>query len=98
MVYYIFITMRKALLEDIERMNQITRYIIPKTIERDYNDMTDMRNHPTKKIKYKGFTIEKDWLGFYSVGGYMSNDLERVESFIDKKIEENPDLEDFGER
>lgn len=88
--------MKRTLREEIDRMHHIRDYmtLIPKTIERDYNDMTDMRNHPTKKIKYKGFTIEKDWLGFYSVGGYMSNDLERVEAFIDKKIEENPEFED----
>ena len=91
--------MKRTLLEDIERMYHIKDYmtLIPKTIERDYDDMTDMRNHPTKKIKYRGFTIEKDWLGLYSVSGYMSNKLERVESFIDKKIDENPELEDSGE-
>ena len=96
MFYNIFITMKQTLLEDIERMNQISKYMIPKTIERDYDDMDDMRNRPKKKIEYKGFTIEKDWLGFYSVGGYMSNDLERVENFIDKKIEENSELEEFS--
>ena len=90
----IFITMKRTLLEDIERMNQISRYIIPKTIERDYNDMTDMRNHPPKEIKYRGYTIEEDWLGFYSVGGYRTNDLERAENFIDKIIEENSEFED----
>jgi hypothetical protein len=89
--------MKRTLLEDIERMNQISRYIIPKTIERDYNDMDDMRNHPTKKIKYRGYTIEEDWLGFYSVGAYITSELDRAEAFIDKKIEENSELEDSGE-
>jgi hypothetical protein len=59
--------------------------------------MTDMRNHPTKKIKYRGYTIEEDWLGFYSVGGYMSNDLEHVETFIDNKIGEKSEFEDSDE-
>ena len=45
--------MKQTLLEDIERMHHIKDYIdlIPKTIERDYNDMDDMRNRPKKKIK-----------------------------------------------
>jgi hypothetical protein len=89
--------MRRTLLEDIERMNQISRYIIPKTIERDYDDMDDMRNHPPKKLKYRGVTFEKDWLGLYSFDGYMTNKLGNMYDFIDKKIEENPDLVDSDE-
>jgi hypothetical protein len=89
--------MKRTLLEDIERMNQISRYMIPKTIERDYNDMTDMRNHPPKTFKYRGYTIEEDWLGFFSVGGYITNDIEKMYKFIDKKIKENPEPEESGE-
>ena len=89
--------MKQTLLEDIERMNQISNYIIPKTIERDYDDMTDMRNRPKKKIEYKGFTIEKDWLGMYSVDGYTTNKLWKIEEFIDNKINENPELENYGD-
>jgi hypothetical protein len=36
-------------------------------------------------------------LGFYSVGGYMSNDLEHVETFIDNKIGEKSEFEDSDE-
>jgi hypothetical protein len=89
--------MKRTLLEDIERMNQISRYIIPKTIERNYNDMTDMRNHPPKTFKYRGHTIEEDWLGFFSVRGYITNDIEKMYNFIDKKIEEKSELGDSGE-
>lgn len=86
--------MRRTLLEDIERMNQISRYIIPKTIERDYDDMDDMRNHPPKKLKYRGVTFEEDWLGFYSLNGYITNQIGNMYDYIDKKIEENPEVED----
>jgi hypothetical protein len=89
--------MKRTLLEDIERINQISKYIIPKTIERDYDDMDDMRNHPPKKLNYRGVTFEKDWLGFFSVGGYITNDIEKMYNFIDKKIEEKSELEDSGE-
>lgn len=82
--------MKRTLLEDIERMNQISKYMIPKTIERDHDDEDDMRNKPTKKIDYKGFTIEKDWLGMYSVDGYTTNKLWKAEEYIDKQINENP--------
>jgi hypothetical protein len=56
-----------------------------------------MRNHPTKKIKYRGYTIEEDWLGFYSVGTYITSELDHAEAFIDKKIKENPDSEESSE-
>lgn len=70
-----------------------SKYIIPKTIERDRTDMSDLRNHPPKKIKYRGFTIEKDWLDFYTVNGFTSNNISTIHDYIDQKIEENPDLE-----
>ena len=50
-----------------------------------------------KKIEYKGFTIEKDWLGMYSVDGYTTNKLWKIEEFIDNKINENPELENYGD-
>jgi hypothetical protein len=87
--------MKQTILEDIERMNRITKYIIPKTIERDDNDMDDMRNLPKKKSNYRGFTIEKDWLGTFSteVNGeyFKSNKDWKVKEFIDDKLNGRPD-------
>lgn len=85
--------MKRTLFEDIERMNQITKYIIPKTIERDEDDV---RNKPLKEIPYRGYIIQKNWLGMYStnVGGdtYMGNKEWKAKEFIDEKINENPQL------
>ena len=81
--------MEKSLHEEIERINQITKYLIPKTIERDEDDI---RNKSVSEKSYRGQTIKKDWLGTYStnVNGnhFMSNKEWKVKDFIDKELGE----------
>jgi hypothetical protein len=90
----VFIDMRKKLQEEIDRINQITKYIIPKTIKRDDDDI---RNKPASEKMYRGYVIKKDWMGSFSteVGGdhYMSNNESNVMEFINQKLTEKPELE-----